>query len=152
MSFFHFLPVAAFLSSLGQYEIAIPVRIGPHGETPGAEKSQHHQRRRRSAEDRLPDSVLSSFPFISSSRWPSAGCNGSLPLVFVLVALLPAVHITQQLPAQPHIAGRPAVETVQGGILEERAVSMEPSLLSPLPLRGTPSRPATLQQSGSEQL
>lgn len=144
------LPVAAFLSSLGQYEIAIPVRIGPHGETLDAEKSQHHQRRRRSAEDRLPDSVLSSFPFISSSCWPSAGCNNSL--VFVLVALLPAVHITQQLPAQPHIAGRPAVETVQGGILEERAVSMEPSLLSSLPLCGTPSRPAPLQQSGSEQL
>ncbi|TNM88280.1 hypothetical protein fugu_006501 [Takifugu bimaculatus] len=56
---------AAFLSSLGQYEIAIPVRIGPHGETLDAEKSQHHQRRRRSAEDRLPDSL---FYQLSTSR------------------------------------------------------------------------------------
>lgn len=52
------LSVAAFLSNLGQYEIAIPVRIGADGEALDAEKPQHHRRRRRSAEDRLPDSVL----------------------------------------------------------------------------------------------
>lgn len=61
------LLLAAFLSSLGQYEIAIPVRVGPNGETLDAETPQHHQRRRRSTEDRLPDSVLcflKLFPFI----------------------------------------------------------------------------------------
>lgn len=73
-------------------------------------------------------------------------------LSFILAALLPAVHLTQQLPAQPHAAGRPAGETLQGGILEEGPAGMEPSLLPSLPLRGTPSRPAALQQSGSEQL
>lgn len=53
------LSPAAFLSSLGQYEIAIPVRVGPNGETLDAETTQHHQRRsRRSTDDRLPDSVL----------------------------------------------------------------------------------------------
>lgn len=96
--------------------------------------------------------TLYRVPFISMSFCPSAGCDIPRPLVFVLVALLPAVHLTQQLPAQPHVAGRPAVETVQGGILEEGAVSMDTSLLSSLPLCGTPSRPAALQQSGSEQL
>uniref|UniRef100_H3CXS6 ADAM metallopeptidase with thrombospondin type 1 motif, 10 n=1 Tax=Tetraodon nigroviridis TaxID=99883 RepID=H3CXS6_TETNG len=60
---------AAFLSGLGQYDIAIPVRVGPHGETLAAEKPQHHQRRRRSAEDRLPDSVRTSlFYQLSTSR------------------------------------------------------------------------------------
>lgn len=147
-----FFPVAAFLSGLGQYEIAIPVRIGPHGETLDTAETQHHQRRRRSSDDRLPDSVWSSFPFVSSSFCPSAGCDASHPFVFVLVALLPAVHLTQQLLAQPHVAGRPAGEAVQGGILEEGPVSLESSLRSSLPLCGTPSRPAALQQSGSEQL
>ncbi|KAM7011971.1 A disintegrin and metalloproteinase with thrombospondin motifs 10 isoform 1-T1 [Tautogolabrus adspersus] len=49
---------AAFLTSLGQYEIAIPVRVGPNGETLDAEAPQHHRRRRRSTEDRLPDSLF----------------------------------------------------------------------------------------------
>lgn len=66
-------PVAAFLSSLSQYEIAIPVRVGPNGETLDAEKSQHLQRRRRSTEDRLPDSVFIAFILIfklmSSALW-----------------------------------------------------------------------------------
>lgn len=53
-------PPAAFLSSLDQYDIAIPVRVGPNGETLDAETPQHH-RRRRSTEDRLPDSVLCFF-------------------------------------------------------------------------------------------
>ncbi|GLD49791.1 A disintegrin and metalloproteinase with thrombospondin motifs 10-like isoform X1, partial [Lates japonicus] len=56
---------AAFLSSLGQYEIAIPVRVGPNGETLDADTPQHHRRRRRSAEDRLPDSL---FYQLSTSR------------------------------------------------------------------------------------
>ncbi|XP_041646519.1 A disintegrin and metalloproteinase with thrombospondin motifs 10 [Cheilinus undulatus] len=49
---------AAFLTSLGQYEIAIPVRVGPNGEMLEAETPQHHGRRRRSTEDRLPDSLF----------------------------------------------------------------------------------------------
>ncbi|XP_040897108.1 A disintegrin and metalloproteinase with thrombospondin motifs 10 [Toxotes jaculatrix] len=56
---------AAFLSSLGQYEIAIPVRVGPNGETLDAETPQYHQRRRRSTEDRLPDAL---FYQLSTSR------------------------------------------------------------------------------------
>uniref|UniRef100_A0A8D3EE04 ADAM metallopeptidase with thrombospondin type 1 motif, 10 n=1 Tax=Scophthalmus maximus TaxID=52904 RepID=A0A8D3EE04_SCOMX len=59
------LPLAAFLSSLGQYEIAIPVRVGPHGETLDAETPQHQRRRRRSTEDRPPDSL---FYQLSTSR------------------------------------------------------------------------------------
>ncbi|XP_029563001.1 A disintegrin and metalloproteinase with thrombospondin motifs 10 isoform X2 [Salmo trutta] len=47
---------ATFLSSLGQYEIAIPVRVGPQGESlhtkdGGADSPNHHRRSRRSAED-----------------------------------------------------------------------------------------------------
>ncbi|XP_047231848.1 A disintegrin and metalloproteinase with thrombospondin motifs 10 isoform X2 [Girardinichthys multiradiatus] len=49
---------AAFLSSLGQYEIAIPVRVGPNGEMLDTNRTQYHQRRRRSTEDRLPDSLF----------------------------------------------------------------------------------------------
>lgn len=50
------LSPATFLSSLGQYEIAIPVRVGPQGETlhtedGGADSPNHHRRSRRSAED-----------------------------------------------------------------------------------------------------
>lgn len=53
------LCVAAFLSSLGQYEIAIPVRTGPNGEN--QENPQHSRRRRRSTmEDNPSDSVLCS--------------------------------------------------------------------------------------------
>lgn len=48
---------AAFLSSLGHYEIAIPVRVGPDGETLDT-SHQHHRRRQRSAEDKLPDSLF----------------------------------------------------------------------------------------------
>lgn len=55
---------AAFLSSLGQYEIAIPIRVEPNGETMDAETPQHH-RRRRSTEDRVPDSL---FYQLSTSR------------------------------------------------------------------------------------
>ncbi|XP_067370061.1 A disintegrin and metalloproteinase with thrombospondin motifs 10 isoform X2 [Channa argus] len=55
---------AAFLSSLGQYEIAIPVRVQPNGETLDAETPQPN-RRRRSTEDRLPDSL---FYQLSTSR------------------------------------------------------------------------------------
>ncbi|CAB1324288.1 unnamed protein product [Coregonus sp. 'balchen'] len=51
---------ATFLSSLGQYEIAIPVRVGPQGETldtddGGADSPNHHRRSRRSAEDQQQD-------------------------------------------------------------------------------------------------
>ncbi|XP_038138329.1 A disintegrin and metalloproteinase with thrombospondin motifs 10 isoform X2 [Cyprinodon tularosa] len=49
---------AAFLSSLDQYEIAIPVRVGPYGEMLDTERTKYHQRRRRSTEDRLPDSLF----------------------------------------------------------------------------------------------
>lgn len=56
---------AAFLSSLGQYEIAIPVRVGPDGETLDTATSQHHHRRRRSTEDKPPDSL---FYQLSTSR------------------------------------------------------------------------------------
>uniref|UniRef100_A0A8C6MJH1 ADAM metallopeptidase with thrombospondin type 1 motif, 10 n=1 Tax=Nothobranchius furzeri TaxID=105023 RepID=A0A8C6MJH1_NOTFU len=45
---------------LGQYEIAIPVRVGPNGEMLDTEKSHHHQRRKRSTEDRLPGSLSTS--------------------------------------------------------------------------------------------
>ncbi|XP_032380775.1 A disintegrin and metalloproteinase with thrombospondin motifs 10 isoform X1 [Etheostoma spectabile] len=55
---------AAFLSSLGQYEIAIPVRVGPNGQALDAEMPQHH-RRKRSTEERLPDSL---FYQLSTSR------------------------------------------------------------------------------------
>ncbi|XP_072537431.1 A disintegrin and metalloproteinase with thrombospondin motifs 10 isoform X1 [Salminus brasiliensis] len=42
---------AAFLSSLDQYEIAIPIRVGPQGEVLDKEKpSDGHRRQRRSAE------------------------------------------------------------------------------------------------------
>uniref|UniRef100_A0A4W6CTV2 ADAM metallopeptidase with thrombospondin type 1 motif, 10 n=1 Tax=Lates calcarifer TaxID=8187 RepID=A0A4W6CTV2_LATCA len=51
-----------------RYEIAIPVRVGPNGETLDADTPQYHtSRRRRSAEDRLPDSVLL-FYQLSTSR------------------------------------------------------------------------------------
>ncbi|MEQ2304927.1 hypothetical protein AMECASPLE_032278 [Ameca splendens] len=50
--------LAAFLSSLGQYEIAIPVRVGPNGEMLDTNRTEYHQRRRRSTEDRLPDSLF----------------------------------------------------------------------------------------------
>lgn len=49
---------AAFLTSLGQYEIAIPVRVGPDGEVLDGGREQHHRRRSRSADDRLPDSLF----------------------------------------------------------------------------------------------
>ncbi|XP_008413365.1 A disintegrin and metalloproteinase with thrombospondin motifs 10 [Poecilia reticulata] len=49
---------AAFLSSLGQYEIAIPVRVGPNDEMLDTDRTKYHQRRRRSTEDRLPDSLF----------------------------------------------------------------------------------------------
>uniref|UniRef100_A0A3Q3KHW4 ADAM metallopeptidase with thrombospondin type 1 motif, 10 n=1 Tax=Monopterus albus TaxID=43700 RepID=A0A3Q3KHW4_MONAL len=55
------LSLAVFLSSLGQYEVAIPVRVGPNGETLDTQTPQHH-RRRRSTEERLPDSVLYLLP------------------------------------------------------------------------------------------
>uniref|UniRef100_A0A8C9XWX8 ADAM metallopeptidase with thrombospondin type 1 motif, 10 n=1 Tax=Sander lucioperca TaxID=283035 RepID=A0A8C9XWX8_SANLU len=45
--------------SLGQYEIAIPVRVGPNGQALDAEMPQHH-RRKRSTEERLPDSLSTS--------------------------------------------------------------------------------------------
>uniref|UniRef100_A0A3P9NSI4 ADAM metallopeptidase with thrombospondin type 1 motif, 10 n=1 Tax=Poecilia reticulata TaxID=8081 RepID=A0A3P9NSI4_POERE len=51
---------AAFLSSLGQYEIAIPVRVGPNDEMLDTDRTKYHQRRRRSTEDRLPDSLSTS--------------------------------------------------------------------------------------------
>uniref|UniRef100_A0A3B3Y6Z2 Peptidase M12B domain-containing protein n=1 Tax=Poecilia mexicana TaxID=48701 RepID=A0A3B3Y6Z2_9TELE len=38
------------------YEIAIPVRVGPNGEMLDTDRTKYHQRRRRSTEDRLPDS------------------------------------------------------------------------------------------------
>uniref|UniRef100_A0A8C7N3W1 ADAM metallopeptidase with thrombospondin type 1 motif, 10 n=1 Tax=Oncorhynchus kisutch TaxID=8019 RepID=A0A8C7N3W1_ONCKI len=49
-----------FLSSLGQYEIVIPVRVGPQGETldtedGGADSPNHHRRSHRSAEDQQQD-------------------------------------------------------------------------------------------------
>ncbi|KAM9384737.1 A disintegrin and metalloproteinase with thrombospondin motifs 10 [Pholidichthys leucotaenia] len=56
---------AAFLSSLRQYEIAIPVRVGPNGEMLDSEITDDHQRRRRSTEERLPDSL---FYQLSTSR------------------------------------------------------------------------------------
>uniref|UniRef100_A0A8C7KKD5 ADAM metallopeptidase with thrombospondin type 1 motif, 10 n=1 Tax=Oncorhynchus kisutch TaxID=8019 RepID=A0A8C7KKD5_ONCKI len=51
---------ATFLSSLGQYEIVIPVRVGPQGETldtedGGADSPNHHRRSHRSAEDQQQD-------------------------------------------------------------------------------------------------
>ncbi|XP_068446167.1 A disintegrin and metalloproteinase with thrombospondin motifs 10 isoform X1 [Clinocottus analis] len=49
---------AAFLSNLGRYEIAIPVRVGPSGETLDAETPQPHRRRSRSTEDIQPDSLF----------------------------------------------------------------------------------------------
>lgn len=50
---------AAFLSTLGRYDIAIPVRVGPDGETLDAgDTPQHPRRRRRSTEERPPDSLF----------------------------------------------------------------------------------------------
>uniref|UniRef100_A0A4W5RI36 ADAM metallopeptidase with thrombospondin type 1 motif, 10 n=1 Tax=Hucho hucho TaxID=62062 RepID=A0A4W5RI36_9TELE len=54
------LSPATFLSSLGQYEIAIPVRVGPQGkaldtEDGGGDSPNHHRRSRRSAEDQQQD-------------------------------------------------------------------------------------------------
>ncbi|XP_052336431.1 A disintegrin and metalloproteinase with thrombospondin motifs 10-like [Oncorhynchus keta] len=51
---------ATFLSSLSQYEIVIPVRVGPQGETldtedGGADSPNHHRRSHRSAEDQQQD-------------------------------------------------------------------------------------------------
>lgn len=71
---------------------------------------------------------------------------------FLLQALLPAVYTPEQLPSEPDAAGRPAVPTVQGGVLEERKVSLESSLLSTLPLHRTPLGPTAVQQGCSEQL
>ncbi|XP_040039835.2 A disintegrin and metalloproteinase with thrombospondin motifs 10 isoform X1 [Gasterosteus aculeatus] len=56
---------AAFLSNLGRYEIAIPVRVGPNGEALDTETQPHHRRRSRSTEDGLPDSL---FYQLSTSR------------------------------------------------------------------------------------
>lgn len=69
-----------------------------------------------------------------------------------LPALLPALHTTKQVPAQPDAAGRAAVQAVQGGVLEERPFSLESALLLPLPVCGTPPGPTSLQQSGPQQL
>lgn len=69
-----------------------------------------------------------------------------------LPALLPALHTTEQVPAQPDAAGRPAVQAVQGGVLEERPLSLESALLLSLSVCGTPPGPASLQQSGPQQL
>ncbi len=45
------LSTAEFLSSLSQYEIAIPVRVGPYGETLSEEETSHRNgRHRRSTE------------------------------------------------------------------------------------------------------
>lgn len=65
-------------------------------------------------------------------------------LFFNLPALLSAVHVTEQLPAEPHAAGRPAVQAVQGGVLEERSISLESTLRVSLPICRTPPRPAAL--------
>lgn len=69
-----------------------------------------------------------------------------------LSALLPALHISEQLPAEPDAAGRPSVPPVQGRVLEEGPISLESPVLPPLPLHRTPPGPAALQQSGAEQL
>lgn len=60
------------------------------------------------------------------------------------LALLSAVHVTEQLPAQLDAAGRAAFPPVQGGVLEEGSISLEPPLLPSLPLYRTPTRPASL--------
>ncbi|KAM3875996.1 A disintegrin and metalloproteinase with thrombospondin motifs 10 [Diretmus argenteus] len=51
---------AVFLSNLDQYEIAIPVRVGPEGEILDAENPPPHpdRRRRRSTEDQPPDTIF----------------------------------------------------------------------------------------------
>ncbi|KAL6108220.1 adamts6 [Pungitius sinensis] len=56
---------AAFLSNLGGYEIAIPVRVGPNGGALDTETQPRHRRRSRSTEDGLPDSL---FYQLSTSR------------------------------------------------------------------------------------
>lgn len=56
---------AAFLSGLGHYEIAIPVRVGPNGET--LDTPHHQRRKRRSTEDRPPDSVKLLFEFFNTA-------------------------------------------------------------------------------------
>lgn len=69
-AFFFILLLAAFLSNLGQYEIATPVRVGPNGEKLDGDNS-HHQRRRRSPEDRLHDTVGFIFTVCFEFRvWP----------------------------------------------------------------------------------
>lgn len=57
---FFCVSTAEFLSSLGQYEIAIPVRVGPHGETLSEEETSHgNGRHRRSTESQsVPDPQL----------------------------------------------------------------------------------------------
>lgn len=54
----------AFLSSLDQYEIAFPVRVGADGEKLDRAAS-HHRRRRRSSEEKPPDAL---FYQLSTSR------------------------------------------------------------------------------------
>ncbi|XP_061680896.1 A disintegrin and metalloproteinase with thrombospondin motifs 10 isoform X1 [Syngnathoides biaculeatus] len=49
---------AAFLSGLGQYEIAIPLRVGPNGETLHTKGSQDHRRRRSTEENKSTDTSL----------------------------------------------------------------------------------------------
>ncbi|KAK7888871.1 hypothetical protein WMY93_024431 [Mugilogobius chulae] len=49
---------AAFLSSLGHYEIAVPVRVGPEGETMDTNHQQHRRKPRSAHEDKLPESLF----------------------------------------------------------------------------------------------
>ncbi|TNN56682.1 A disintegrin and metalloproteinase with thrombospondin motifs 10 [Liparis tanakae] len=48
----------AFLSTLGRYDIAIPVRVGPDGEPLDAGDAARRPRRRRGAAERPPDSLF----------------------------------------------------------------------------------------------
>ncbi|XP_077441258.1 A disintegrin and metalloproteinase with thrombospondin motifs 10 [Vanacampus margaritifer] len=57
---------AAFLSSLGQYEIAIPVRVRPDGETLHTKASQYRRRRRSTEETTSIDTSL--YYQLSTSR------------------------------------------------------------------------------------
>lgn len=103
--------------------------------------------------------IMLLFPFVFKFNFKYKICNIlnikylwiEFPF-FSLKALLPALHITQQLPAEPDAAGGSAIPTVQGGVLEEGSISLESPLPSPLPLCRTPPGPTTLQQSGPEQL
>uniref|UniRef100_A0AAV2L3G0 Peptidase M12B domain-containing protein n=1 Tax=Knipowitschia caucasica TaxID=637954 RepID=A0AAV2L3G0_KNICA len=50
--------VAAFLSSLAHYEIAVPIRLGPDGVPQDATQLQQQRRQKRGAEDKLPDTLF----------------------------------------------------------------------------------------------